>query len=247
MSFGFRRVLFWFVGAGILGVLLIGFARLPDFGHPISSAGERLTTVEVRQRRATDVVTAVVLDYRGFDTLGEETILFAAAVGVALLLRPARRDRPQRPSGHPPAAIDDVVGFFGRWVAAPIIVLGWALVTNGAITPGGGFQGGATLATAVIGVWLMLGQRPFERLAPISGLDVVEGVGIAGYVAVGFLGLFQGAVYLTNVLPLGRAGSLLSAGFMPILNLSISLAVAAGLLVVVAEFLEQTLYGGGDA
>src|SRR3712207_8535195 len=39
------------------------------------------------ERHATNVVMAVTFDYRGFDTLGEEFILFAAVMGVALLLR----------------------------------------------------------------------------------------------------------------------------------------------------------------
>ena len=50
----------------------------------------------VPERHATAVVTAINFDYRGFDTMGEEFILFAAVLGLALLLREPReeRDRP---------------------------------------------------------------------------------------------------------------------------------------------------------
>ena len=59
-----------------------------------------MNTIAVPQRHTANVVTAVVFDYRGFDTMGEEFILFAAVSGVVLLLRETRgareRDRRRR-------------------------------------------------------------------------------------------------------------------------------------------------------
>jgi multicomponent Na+:H+ antiporter subunit B len=241
-----RRVVFWFVGAGLLAVLLAGFAGLPTFGRSTGSAGDRLNHVEVRQRSATDVVTAVVLDYRGFDTMAEETILFAAAIGVALLLRPTRGERTIRPPREMPPAIDDVIGFLGRCFVGPVALIGLYVVGHGHLTPGGGFQGGVVIASATMSVWLTLGHRPFERLNPIAAVDLAEGIGIGGFPLIGLVGVAAGATFLSNVLPLGQPGSLLSAGTMPILNVFIGVAVAAGFLLIVSEFLEQTLHGGGD-
>jgi multicomponent Na+:H+ antiporter subunit B len=245
MRLAARRVVFGVAGAGLLAVLVTGFSGLPAFGEHVVSAGEHTSRVEPGQRRATNVVTSIVVDYRGFDTLGEESILFAAATGVALLLRPSRRERRLRPEREPPPAVDDVIGFVGRAIAGPIALLGLSLIANGSLTPGGGFQGGAIVASAGIAVMLMIGHRPFERLAPTSALDVLEGFGIAGYAFLGVAGLVVGLSFLENMLPLGRFGSLLSTGFMPLINLCIGVAVAGGLLLVVAEFLEQTLHGGG--
>ena len=67
--------------------MLWGFAGLPDFGDYRGPYGEILNRVAVPERSTTDVVTAVNFDYRGFDTLGEEFILFAAVIGVASILR----------------------------------------------------------------------------------------------------------------------------------------------------------------
>ena len=53
--------------------------------------------------------------------------------------------------------------------------------------------------------------------------------------------MLAGAAFLENVLPLGSTGSVFSAGTMPVINLSVGLEVAAGVLLITFEFLEQTL------
>ena len=81
-------------GAGLAALLVWGSTGLPDFGDYRRLYGQLLNRVAVPERHTTDVVTAINFDYRGFDTLGEEFILFAAVLGLALLLREsARRDR----------------------------------------------------------------------------------------------------------------------------------------------------------
>ena len=64
---------------------------------------------------------------------------------------------------------------------------------------------------------------------------------VARFVAVGLLGLLAGAAYLANVLPLGTAGDLVSGGIIPVANMAVALAVAAGFVLILSEFLEQTL------
>jgi multisubunit Na+/H+ antiporter MnhB subunit len=41
----------------------------------------------VEETGANNIVTSIVFDYRGFDTLGEATVLFAAVLGVGSLFR----------------------------------------------------------------------------------------------------------------------------------------------------------------
>jgi multisubunit Na+/H+ antiporter MnhB subunit len=47
-----------------------------------------------QQVAANNIVTSVVFDYRGFDTLGESAVLFTAVVGVALIFRRLEEDKP---------------------------------------------------------------------------------------------------------------------------------------------------------
>ena len=66
-----RLVLFAFAGLGLAAVLLVGFHRLPHFGHAHELYGAVINRTEPTLRHATDIVTALNFDIRGFDTLGE--------------------------------------------------------------------------------------------------------------------------------------------------------------------------------
>ncbi|MGZ4202505.1 MAG: hydrogen gas-evolving membrane-bound hydrogenase subunit E, partial [Thermoleophilaceae bacterium] len=68
------------------GLLAWGMTGLHGSGEREGAVAGTIARVAVPQRHATNVVTAVTLDYRGFDTLGEEMILFTAALGLVMLL-----------------------------------------------------------------------------------------------------------------------------------------------------------------
>src|SRR5919198_3037518 len=133
-----RIALFAVSAAGLSALLLWAVAGLPDFGHYRGPYGKVLDSVAVGERHATNVVAAVVFDYRSVDTLGEEFILFASVMGVALLLRHARREKRHVPE----RMASDAVRLTGIGFAAGLLVLGLYVVAHGYLTPGGGFQGG---------------------------------------------------------------------------------------------------------
>jgi multisubunit Na+/H+ antiporter MnhB subunit len=62
-----------------------------DFGYPPSDMDDYIIENAQEQTGNNNVVASVVFDYRGFDTLGEATILFTAVTGVLLLLRASKR------------------------------------------------------------------------------------------------------------------------------------------------------------
>ncbi len=70
------------------GFLITGALSLRPFGQPARAEMDayfnRFSQEEVA---ANNAVTAIVFDYRGYDTLGEATVLFVAVTGVALILR----------------------------------------------------------------------------------------------------------------------------------------------------------------
>lgn len=83
-----------FVAAVTAGVLLWGVEPIPDFGDaaaPVQSAGPDYVARSVAETGIPNVVTAVLASYRGFDTLGEVTVIFTAGIGVLLLLKRSRR------------------------------------------------------------------------------------------------------------------------------------------------------------
>ncbi len=83
-----KRWLFLAALLVVAGYLISGGVWLHPFGEPARSEMDRFF-IENAQKEvaANNVVTSIVFDYRGYDTLGEATVLFAAVVGVALLLR----------------------------------------------------------------------------------------------------------------------------------------------------------------
>jgi len=82
-------VAFLFVSA----FLLLAVTEMRPFGEPqISDMDDYFIVNTQGEVGVNNVVTAVVFDYRGFDTLGEATVLFAAVVGILGLFRKLRED-----------------------------------------------------------------------------------------------------------------------------------------------------------
>jgi len=79
----------------IVGALVYGTLGLPAFSDPQAPIhrviAPRYLQQAVQETGVPNVVTAVLASYRGYDTLGETTVVFTAGAGVIALLRRARR------------------------------------------------------------------------------------------------------------------------------------------------------------
>jgi multicomponent Na+:H+ antiporter subunit B len=239
------RLVFFAVAAGALAVTLgVGLAGLPSFGSQVSAYARMLNELASRQRHVTDVVSAISFDYRGIDTLFEEFILLSAVAGISALLRPLSDETRQLPEDKAPdRAIpppSPAVWLLAVFLSSLLLLAGIETVTHGQLTPGGGFQGGVILASAFYVVYLGTNYRTVERFQPDALLEASDGVGAAGYVLVGLLGLLAGAYFLSNVVGLGVTGNLVSGGTIPLLNLVVGVEVAGGFALLASEFLDQT-------
>jgi multicomponent Na+:H+ antiporter subunit B len=246
MTPGQRRWIFLAAGTGFVAFFLWGLSGLPGFGNYPGPYGPAILRVAVAQTRATGVVSAINFDYRGFDTLGEEFILFAAAAGVSVVLRRLRGERER--SALDEAADRDVPSTSGavRMVAllftGPVVLAGWWLASHAQTSPSGGFQGGVVLATAFVLIYLAGEFLVFERFSPVIFTDVVEAVGAGGFAAVGLTAVLMGLPYLTNFLPLGQVpGAVSSSGTIALISFFVGLEVAAAFILIIGELLEQTL------
>ncbi len=218
------------------GFLLWALTGLPSFGDFHGEYGRLLNRVGVAQRRASNVVGAIVFDYRGFDTLGEEFILFSSVMGVAFILRGSLRIKDQSPLD--PGGNDSlrVVGTLG---APVVLLLGLWLAAYGYVTPGGGFQGGVAVASAGALLWVSTTYRDYHRLTPPRLFDAIEGFGASAYVLIGLVGLGLSGAYLANFLPLGTPGTLASAGSIGLLNWAAALEVGAANFLLFREFFQE--------
>jgi multicomponent Na+:H+ antiporter subunit B len=241
-----RLLVFLPAAAGLLFLLLDALHGLPSFGHYAGPYGYVLNGVAVTQRHATNLVTAVNFDYRAFDTLGEEFILFTATTGVVLILRQTRGEG----QTESPARDDASSALRGLALAfvAGLIVLGGYVVAHGAITPGGGFQGGVLLACGAFLVFLAGEALAMKRVAPEKLLEFADALGAAGFALLGIGGLVFAGVFFENFLDLGKPGSLNSSGTILLVSISIGLEVTGAFLLIWTEFLDQALMVrvGGD-
>lgn len=81
----------WIAGllfAGLLFVMLVpALIELPSFGNPIMRMSKNYLELGLEKTGAANLVTSVILDFRGYDTLGEATVLFTSVIGVLAVLR----------------------------------------------------------------------------------------------------------------------------------------------------------------
>ena len=182
-------------------------------------------------------------DYRGVDTLGEEFIMFAAVAGLSMLLREHRggedRALPPAASERDPLDLGEAVRWIAPGLCGLLVVFGYYVVVHGQLTPGGGFQGGAILASALTIAYFAFGHDPFKRLAHPRLMEPAEAIGAGGYAFAGLAALATGAAFLQNVLPLGKTGDLLSSGTIFAINAIVGFEVVFAFAVMLAEFVED--------
>ncbi len=201
-----------------------------------------------------NIVTSVVFDYRGLDTMGEAAVLFLTVASITMLLIPGLRpesDRPPDPEAGRGESL--VVRLAVALVYPAILVFGAYVVVHGHLSPGGGFQGGAVMASAT--ALALVAQRLGRAPGVIRGwLAIFESAGLVAFVGLGLAGL--GTAFLRNFLaarpdlPLGRTvalgpngGELLSGGILPLLNISVGLEVFCGLSIILVLLVQVSGFG----
>ncbi len=234
-----------FAGLAVMAVMMIAaLPGLPAFGDYPGPYGLLINQLAPAQRHVTNAITAINFDYRGLDTLGEEFILFAAVTGVTLLLRSETHEdgesgEQETAEGRPDLPRSDLAAITGGPSLALLVLFGIYVALHAALTPGGGFQGGAILGSACVLVYLTRSYQAFRGTVPKTPTDVAEAVGAAAYGLIGVAALASGAAFLQNVLPLGTTGTLASSGTIIVINMAVALEVAAGFAVLVLEFVQE--------
>ncbi len=215
---------------GFIGYYLLSTFLLVPFGvvRVLEGVGLKYLQDGLQQTGAANLVTSIVVNYRGFDTLGEVTVLFLAATGMGALLyskRPTERARQNA----------SVIVKTGARILFPlIIILGAYVFIHGHLTPGGGFQGGAIIASGFL--LMFMSYRTYHVNHVI--LSRVESSAGSVFVIIGLLGLAYGSSFLANILPLGTANTLFSAGVIPLIYVAVGFKVGAELTALLDTMLQ---------
>ena len=224
------------ISFAVLALIAVGFAlalgHLP-FGVDRMDVANYYLNHGITDTGAPNIVTAVVVNYRAFDTLGEVTVLFIAALGLGAIL--SRRTPGGRGGGTSGLTDASLIVRRGAGFLFPLILLfGSYIFLHGHLTPGGGFQGGTVLASAFLLLYLSIPGYHL-RARPLT---VVESLAGLTFVIIGLIGLGVGGYFLNNFLPKGSVYALFSAGVIPIIYAAIGLKVGAELAGMVANMIE---------
>ena len=234
---------------GLSALLIYTALDLPHFGADEALIDNDISAfyVEegVRHTGAMNIVTGIILDFRGFDTLGESHVLFVAACMVIMLLRLPCGDSPRERLERERAEMyddyfepkgDKILAHCVRVIVPLIIVFGAYILFNGHLSPGGGFSGGTILGAGLV---LYLCNYGFKRTARMFSFRTYRAV-TAG--ALAFYALSKGYVFFTgangieNGLGPGAFGRILSGGLLMPLSVAVGLVVASTMYALYALF-----------
>jgi multicomponent Na+:H+ antiporter subunit B len=177
---------------------------------------------------AANLVSAVIVTYRGFDTLGEVTILFLAASIIGFLLKKKLSDT----ESDQVRESSDLLLTASKILVPVMILFGIYVIINGHLTPGGGFQGGAIIASAMVLALMANPRMKFNR----NLFNVLESISGVSFVLLGIAGIIYAGGFLDNrIFPAGELGSLLSAGAIPLIYIFIGLKVGSELSNIVGD------------
>ncbi|MEQ8801622.1 Na(+)/H(+) antiporter subunit B [Haliea sp.] len=173
-------------------------------------------------------VTAVLLNFRSYDTLLEIGVLVIAAMaGISLAATSSLEDPDLRSS-------DALLYALQRWFIPLMLLLCGYLLWAGSHRPGGAFQAGAVLAAT--GVLMRLGGLPMDFIRPGGLLRLGLVLGFAVFLLVAVAGALDGSPFLAY--PPGLAGPL-------ILLIETGLALSIG-MILLALFVAAPVNGASE-
>lgn len=175
------RLFFAAICLGLAGVLGWGFWSLPASGGGLRDT----VNAHISSSGVSHPVTAVLLNFRGYDTLLELAVLLLAVLGVWSLSQAA----PGR--AMPPST---VLASFVRVILPLLIITAAYLLWLGAHAPGGAFQAGAMLGAGGVLLWLAGAKN--AGLPAVGVLRLILVSGVASFLAVGVGVMSTGGAFL---------------------------------------------------
>jgi len=235
-------------------VLIIAETDFPRFADQFSPASLHLSPYYITQTlhdtNVPNMVTSVLADYRGFDTMFETAVIFTAGLAVIAILRRYKRDdRCDLPepyvisAGYP----DTIMRFIARQLVPFIQLFALYVVAHGHHSPGGGFQGGVILGASFILLAICYDFKIITGLMSEKVNILLGNIGVLIYAGIGLLCLLLGANFLdysmlSKVLPATDKVMARSHGMLGI-EIGVAIAVMA---IVVSIYLNIVSHGKYD-
>jgi len=218
---------------GLIVVILVGAlliyaaADFPAWSDPASPASTYLSPhfIEktMEETSVPNIVTAVLADYRSYDTMFETTVIFSAGLACFILLRIFRRkERGERlyrhvltgvtiriKEGHKLPPSDDFERIDTLWTPHDLIIktvcrllipfiqlFGLYVIAHGHHSPGGGFQGGVILGASIMLLAISQDLRTAVQRMREKVIALLSATGVFIYAGTGALCLLLGLNFM---------------------------------------------------
>ncbi|NOX32970.1 MAG: Na(+)/H(+) antiporter subunit B [Deltaproteobacteria bacterium] len=207
-------------------LLLYGTGQFPAWGDPGSPASTHLSNYyiekTVEQTQVPNIVTAVLADYRGFDTMFETSVIFCAGLTCFLLLRDFT-EKKERFYRHRPTGVilhvkdsekvlkvgkefehidkdfvpsDLIIKTVCRILIPFIQIYALYVVAHGDFSPGGGFQGGVIFGSSLILLAISYDLKTLVERIKEKVLGIFAAVGVLIYVGIATICMPMGGNFL---------------------------------------------------
>lgn len=224
---------------------------LPIIGDPNSPANSYLSPYYILNAEvdthSPNIVTAVLADYRGFDTLFETCVLFLSGLTTLMVLSTKKKvervksDEDKRKASFGGSVLD--ASF--RIVVPIVMIYGIYVLFHGEVSLGGGFQAGALLACGYLIERIIPSMNTSIGHAPAEKLMIFAGLGAFFYAFTGILPMLFGGNFLEyEYLPFGTrvqegAANLHATGILMI-EIGVTITVMAVIINILEVVLERT-------
>ena len=229
----------WFIFKVIFILLVVTLAMLPVIlsSHPWPVASrDYLYENALSDTGAVNTVSSIYLGYRAMDTLGETLVLLVSITGtMGILMNLSRENKgeealslslaPEKRATN--AQRTHLLEVVASKLGPVVLLFGFYVMLYGHISPGGGFQGGVIVASAI--VFLALGTETQSKLTNTTVLGRIETLSFLVLIIVATSGVFFERGFFGNPI---KSGSSLSVNFIILLNIIIGLKVGTSIAVM---------------
>lgn len=191
--------------AALAVLLLYVVANMPEMGDPESPTRThvvpRYLEKAEEETRCSNAITGIILNYRGYDTMGEVTVIFCALAAVLAVLGREKGGRMRSYVDRSAVGPSAIVRTMVRFVVPFTLLFSAYTIMHGELSPGGGFQGGAVVGASAIVFTTIFGLWEASRRIPLKLRSALEGSAVIAFFIVGALGLIGGGNFLTYAWP----------------------------------------------
>ena len=187
------------IGIGLL--LLPAVVDLPDWADPNSPASTYLSPHFIEksldETSVPNLVTSVLADYRGYDTMFELVVIFCAGITVLIVIRrtPRRKGKiiKPRPDRH---GADIILQTAVRMLVPIMQLFALYVIAHGHHSPGGGFQGGVIFGASFILLALAYDLQTVLKRFKENTVLLLGVIGVLVYAGIGVVCLLLGRNFL---------------------------------------------------